>query len=209
YALVRRLASQRAAIFVVLVFAISPFHIWYSQEARMYTQLLFFSLLSILVLLKSLESTNSSWWALYTVVVTIGMYTHIFMAFSVVAQFLWALLYYRPRILSYMISIAAAGTLFIFPLAKFLLQGYSALSQPAGGAGFSWGALPYTVFVYATGFSLGPHIAALHENRNVAFVVQFMPTILAVTITFGALLFVGVLSSYKYLEPKYVHLFLL
>src|SRR5499426_2866305 len=46
YVLGRELTSKKAAVFAVFVLAFSPFHIWYSQEARMYSQLLFLSLLS-------------------------------------------------------------------------------------------------------------------------------------------------------------------
>src|SRR5215831_8252289 len=46
YVLGRELTSKKAAVFAVFVLAFSPFHIWYSQEARMYSQLLFLSLVS-------------------------------------------------------------------------------------------------------------------------------------------------------------------
>src|SRR5262249_59034398 len=86
YLLARRLASPAAAVWAVLVLALSPLHIWYSQEARMYAQLLFLSLLSTLFLCNALERTQPRWWVLYTVTVTAGLFTHIFFVFRVVAH---------------------------------------------------------------------------------------------------------------------------
>ena len=51
YILARELTSSRVALVSTFVLAVSPFHIWYSQEGRMYAQLLFFSVLSSVVLL--------------------------------------------------------------------------------------------------------------------------------------------------------------
>lgn len=208
YILAKRLAPS-AAVYAVLAFALSPLHIWYSQEARMYTQLVFFSLLSTLCLLNALERKHIKWWGLYILTVTAGMYTHIFMALSVISQGLWIALYYREHLLWYSISVAVVSTCFFVPLGHFLLAGYHAFNKPNGGAGFSWGALPYTFFTYAAGFSLGPNIAELHEDRSLSFIVQFLPSILAVGIVFGALFISGVLSSFKYVDTKYRTLCLL
>src|SRR5262249_23239384 len=80
---------------------------------------------------------------------------------------------------------------------------------PSGGAGFSWGALPYTFFVYAAGFSLGPNIIELHEDRSLSFIVQFLPSMLTVGTVFGTLFINGIQSSSKYMETKYKTLCLL
>src|SRR5262249_34045255 len=65
YVLGRELTSKKAAVFAVFVLAFSPFHIWYSQEARMYSQLLFLSLLSSVLLLQALRRGEMSWWIYY------------------------------------------------------------------------------------------------------------------------------------------------
>jgi mannosyltransferase len=209
YLLARRFAPPPAAVLAVLVFALSPLHIWYSQEARMYAQLIFLSLLSTIFLLNALEYAHTKWWVWYTLTVTAGMYTHIFMALSIIAQGLWIVLYYREHLLSYSISMAAVSTLFFVPLGPFLLEGFKTFRQPSGGAGFSWGSLPYTFFAYAAGFSLGPNTLELHEDRSLSFIVQFLPSMLAVGTIFGTLFISGILSSYKYVAIKYRTLCLL
>jgi len=207
--LARRLASPAAAVWAVLVLALSPLHIWYSQEARMYAQLVFLSLLSTLFLCNALERTHKTWWVLYTLTVTAGMYTHLFMAFSVIAQGVWTARYYRDHLFSYSICVAAVSMCFVVPLSHFLWQGYKVFNKPSGGAGFTWGALPYTFFTYAAGFSLGPNIAELHEDRSLSFIVQFLPSILAVGTVFGTLFISGVWQALQYLDTRYLALCLL
>ena len=209
YLVARRLASPAAAVWAVVVLALSPLHLWYSQEARMYAQLVFLSLLSTLFLCKALERAHKKWWVLYVLTVTAGMYTHLFMAFSIITHGIWIARHYRDHLLSYGISLAAVGTCFVVPLSHFLWQGYKTFNKPSGGAGFTWGALPYTLFTYAAGFSLGPNIAELHEDRSLSFIVQFLPSILAVGTVFGTLFISGVCRALKYRDTQYLALCLL
>ena len=203
YLFVRRFTVTPVAVWTVAILALSPLHIWYSQEARLYTQLLFLSLLSTLCLCNAIERTQPRWWVLYIVIVTAGLYTHIFMAFSVLTHGLWTLLHHRRHVLAYSLSIAVVSTLFWVPMGPFLLESYKIYRLPSRVAGFSWGALPYTFFTYGAGFSLGPSIRELHEDRSVQFIVQFLPSILAVGTVFGTLFISGIWSSAKYLDTKY------
>lgn len=211
YVLAKRVTCRLAAVLAVLVLAVAPFHVWYSQEGRMYAQLLFLSLLSTLLLLQALERRKLYWWALYTLVVTAGMYTQVCMALGVLAQLLWVLLCHRQRLLSYGAS-SAAAVLLCLPLAAqwmgffFRRTGMASMSTGAalsiGAAfgerlGFSWAALPYTLFAYGTGFSLGPSVEELHTNRSLGFLVQFLPIILAVGVLFGTLLVIGIVVLHK------------
>ena len=54
-----------AALLAGLLLAVNPLHIWYSQEARAYTLMLFFGLLAILFLELALFSRRSEWLTLY------------------------------------------------------------------------------------------------------------------------------------------------
>lgn len=53
------------ALLAGLLLAVNPLHIWYSQEARAYTLMLFFGLLAILFLELALFSGRSEWLTLY------------------------------------------------------------------------------------------------------------------------------------------------
>jgi uncharacterized membrane protein len=190
---------------------ISPFHVWYSQDGRMYSQLLFFSLISSVLLMQALNKRRVHGWVCYVAVSALGMYTHVFMLLILLAQFLWVILHHRGRLVAHTLSGFMVFVLFLpwilfLPWVQsfFLNVGRHALgaaeSAPLRSSfrpGFSWEGVPYTFFTYSSGFSVGPTIAELHENRNLEFVMQFAPTILLVGIIFGTLLVVGLFALYK------------
>jgi hypothetical protein len=92
----RRLAGLLAALLV----AISPLHVWYGQEARMYTLLTFLCLLSsyllLLVIPRSIRGQNRwatlALWAAYTLVNIAALYTHYFAVFCLGFQALYLFL---------------------------------------------------------------------------------------------------------------------
>ena len=51
----RRLFAERAGLLAALLGAVSPFLVWYSQEARMYTLLAALSLASVYLLLRAID----------------------------------------------------------------------------------------------------------------------------------------------------------
>jgi mannosyltransferase len=217
YVLARRLVSQPAAVLTLVVFSVSPFHTWYSQEGRMYAQLLFLSLLSTYCLTQALEKEKAYWWGGYILAVFAGMYTHVFMGLAVSAQCLWVFFYHRRHLSAYCISGVIVTVLclpLIFQWGGFLL--WSAENTLTGGevpfekrGGFSWFALPYTFFVYGAGFSLGPSVAELHEERSVQYLLQFFPVIILVGITYGVLLVLGIVSLGRQISARILGLCLL
>jgi hypothetical protein len=169
----------------------------------MYAQLLFLSLLSTVLLLQALERRKSHWWAFYTLAVTAGMCTHVCMVLGVMVQLLWVLLCHRQHLLAYGAS-SAAAVLLCLPLAAwwmgFFFRRVDIASVNIGVAfeerlGFV--ALPYTLFAYGAGFSLGPSVAELHENRSLSFLLQFLPIIVAIGVIFGTLLIIGIVVLHK------------
>ncbi len=206
YVLTKRLASEHTAMVALAVMAISPFHIWYSQEGRMYAQLVFFSLLSALIFIRALENRQWHWWVLYSLIVAIGMYTHVLMAFMVLAEVFWLLFYHRRRLMPLIASGALVALLFLpwvysFPMVQNFIHSNSnrgpRIVADSTSSGFSWAVLPYTFFTFSTGFSLGPSVAELHENRSFAFILEFLPLLLVIGITMGTLLIVGIWALYK------------
>src|SRR5262245_47953179 len=207
YILARDLTSKKAAVFAVFVLALSPFHLWYSQEGRMYSQLLFLSLLSSVLLLEALRRGKASWWIYYVLVSAAGMYTHVFMGLTLAAQCLWVALYYRRHLLPIIASGFAVALLFL-PWALFLpfvtgfvhnvsAHGLVLGLASDGRARFSWPAVPYTLFVYAAGFSLGPSVAELHADKSLRFMLSFLPSITVVMSVSVVLLGVGIWAIYK------------
>jgi uncharacterized membrane protein len=211
YILTQELTSKRVALVSTFVLAVSPFHVWYSQDGRMYSQLLFFSLLSSVLLLESIRRSELRWWAYYVLVSAAGIYTHIFMLLILVAQFIWVIVHQRRRAMAHATS---GATVFILFLPWIILlpwvqgffrsiaeHGLGSGAKPAAAvafrAGFSWESIPYTFFAYSSGFSLGPTVAELHENRSLGFILQFAPEVFFVSVIFGPLIIVGIYALYR------------
>src|SRR5262249_5606134 len=62
YALASRVVERKTALLSSFLLAVSPTHIWYSQEARAYSWLLFFLLLSLIAYLKLKEPVPHQIW---------------------------------------------------------------------------------------------------------------------------------------------------
>ena len=82
------LGSSSAGI-AALLLAFSPFHIDHSSEARGYSGLALFSILSSLYFLKGVKENESRSWVLYVCFTVLGFCSHVFMAAVTVSQ-LWA-----------------------------------------------------------------------------------------------------------------------
>jgi mannosyltransferase len=77
YALARRLLGAEVGLWAVLLGAVSPFYLWYAQEARMYTWVVVLSLASVYTLLPLLKGRpRLRDYALYAVVTLALLYTH-------------------------------------------------------------------------------------------------------------------------------------
>ena len=97
YLLVKRYFSRQAASIVLLLLALAPFLIRYSQEARMYGLLGLFTISATYVLLRYLEKRNNNRWLIvYAVLMAAGLYTHYFTALVVAAHWLYVMTLEMP-----------------------------------------------------------------------------------------------------------------
>ncbi len=120
YFFARRIVSRREALLAAALLTLSYHHVWFSQNARGYTMLVFFTLLSTTFLLQALEDGRRSRWIWFAVTAALGVYAHLTMVFAVGAQALaaaYALLVARP---SAHRARDWRGALFGFVLAGFL-----------------------------------------------------------------------------------------
>jgi 4-amino-4-deoxy-L-arabinose transferase-like glycosyltransferase len=94
YFLGKTLFNKKVGIISSILIGLSPFHIWYAQEAREYAMILFFGLLSSLLFSMALKNGKVKLWLFFILVSIVGLYTHYFYIFLVLAQCLY-LLYIR------------------------------------------------------------------------------------------------------------------
>lgn len=93
YRMARALGYPRAGLWAAFLVAISPYHIWYAQEVRMYTLGAWLGLMAAGGLWLALQSPRRRLlgWAVYILASAAGLYTLYYFAFLLIALNLWAL----------------------------------------------------------------------------------------------------------------------
>lgn len=190
YAFVRRLATPRRALIAAAALALAPFHVYYSQEARMYAQLMFLAVAASWALLVAVERGRKRDWVLYVALAIAAAYTHVYASLGLLAHGLWVVSARRDRLLAFALS--GVATLLAFaPLVPYFASRVSIARVPYGGAGATWAGLPYALFVFGAGFSLGPSVATLREERGLDVLQGHAPALVLVFAVVGTLALVG------------------
>ncbi|MGB8648976.1 MAG: glycosyltransferase family 39 protein, partial [Anaerolineae bacterium] len=100
YLLGRMLFSQRVGRISALLLALSPLHIYYSQEVRMYGLVTLLALASLVLQVALLRKANSRrlfFWTLYVLVTAAALYTQYFAAFIIAAEIVVTLFVFMHR----------------------------------------------------------------------------------------------------------------
>lgn len=84
----KRIYDRRTGLIAAALIALSPFQIWYSQEARMYTLLFLGGLLSTTFLVLAVRENRKHLWVGYLVFTLMGLFTHYFFLFLMMGQVL-------------------------------------------------------------------------------------------------------------------------
>lgn len=183
-----RLVDGRTARLAVLLLAINPFHVWYSQEARGYAFLMFFAVLAAIAYLDlAAGRLRRRHVTLFIAAVSACILSNLS------GLFLWAALAAsmvfvdRPRLGRDRLLVAMAFGGVLLVTAPWLAEasGIWAVERIVPGAGtgealrgettFSPAALPYTLLTFAYGYSLGPSLAELHRPDRVQLVRAAWP----------------------------------
>lgn len=167
-----------------ILLAISPLHVWYSQEVRWYAQWVLFTTLSYLAFVRAVEKQQWRDWLLYAGLSVVAVYTFVFTFFLLAAQalsVLWLSVRARNRQRLLGRFTAAAGLIVVAGVPVLL---WMILTNFGLGTGDSrqtpWGALPYTLFAYGAGFSLGPTLTYLHGGPASGRILSEYPVVVAV-----------------------------
>lgn len=93
YVFGKEAGSQKEGLLSAGLLTFSYHHVWFSQNARGYTGLLFFTLLSSWLLLRALREDRRLLWAGYALAAALGVYTQATMAFLLLCHAAIALWY--------------------------------------------------------------------------------------------------------------------
>lgn len=109
------IGKSKAGIWAAFFLSVSPYHIWYSQEARPYMLFVFLSLLATDALIRNK-------WIFYTLISFFTLYSFYFSPFLFLSHLAYILLFQRKQGKKFTLSILAALILFIPWLPSFWTQ---------------------------------------------------------------------------------------
>jgi mannosyltransferase len=89
------LASKRVGIVAAALFALNPYLIWYSQEARSYILMVLFATLALAFFARAVQEPSKRQLALWAAAAILAITTHYFAVFFIAPQVAWLL--YRQR----------------------------------------------------------------------------------------------------------------
>jgi mannosyltransferase len=152
----RRLLGAPAALAATVVLALSPFHVWYSQEVRPYALLVLLTVLTIGLFARALQRPTAGAWSAFGSAAVLALYTHpIAVTLPLIcglALLVAARTHSRlPR--GGLLTLAAIGVAYLPAVAAIRARGANVI---ADARGVSVVDVPYAVYTYVVGFSLGP-----------------------------------------------------
>jgi 4-amino-4-deoxy-L-arabinose transferase-like glycosyltransferase len=123
YALGRRLLGTAVGLVAALLLAVSPYHVWYSQEGKMYALVAFLAVLSLYLFSRALAENRWGWWLGYLAVTGLALYVHFFTPLLILVALAWFLLsgrLGRPALGRLVLALAGLA-LVALPIARWLL----------------------------------------------------------------------------------------
>jgi mannosyltransferase len=174
----RRLDGRAVGLVAAILLTIAPFHIWFSQEARMYSFLALNALAANYFLLRLLHRERRRDWAAYTVTLTFTLYTHYLGGLILIAHYFFFSLHYRQnpaRFRRWFVSGSVAGVLYLtWFLAVFFVSSFA-------DASISWIAPVrwYEPLITLLSFSVGPTVDPTTYLPYVAFLTYLLGAIAA------------------------------
>jgi len=198
----RKLFTTEVGIYAALFAAISPIHIMYSQEVRMYTLLSFISVLSMYFFLQFILGGKKTQLFWYTVATTVCLYTHNYGFFLLPAQLLILCIFRRERktLITWLVGTGCVILAYLVWLSVFLNQlkngtHYAWIQYFWERYGF-WGSLLQSLKSFSPGGTQPPYVAL--NNFTWA---PFLPVVfISILLVFGVVQFV--IKKQKFREYK-------
>ena len=175
YFMGRELTDSRTALHTAFLAALSPIIIWYSQEVRGYAFVVLFAILSTYFLVRWAKRGGPCALALYAVFVFAGLVSNLSMAFLLAVHLLYILVERRRvRVLGWWLLAVAVVLVAFSPWLNEIAVRVQpervvtgAAGEPLrGGSRLSVMAVPYAIFTFGVGYSVGPSPRELQTDRN-------------------------------------------
>lgn len=207
YLLGREAASSREGLLAAALLTFSYTHIWFSQNARGYSGLLFWTTFSSWLLLRALRENTPRLWIFFAIAAALGVYTHITMVFVIAGQFFvyaWTLIARRNarwenRWAGFVLGFCGAGLLTLFLHALVLPQLLGGMGREASVVA-EWKNPLWTIIEIARGLQVsfaggivalgalvvfGAGIASFARSKPEIILLLILPPIIGAAVVVG------------------------
>ena len=198
WATARQVGDERTALWCALIVALSPFHIWHSQEARAYILYYLFAALSLYWFFVALRTNSARAWTCYAAAAWGGLLCHYYFGLLVLTNLCvllveWRSLAPRHRMLIAHAALAVASLPILWLLHGDLsVEGAVPFPNRVNPA-----ALGYTLFSFLAGYAIGPSTRELHGMSAGQAIPQVLPWVVVTGAAAGILL----LHGFRVLSP--------
>jgi 4-amino-4-deoxy-L-arabinose transferase-like glycosyltransferase len=199
YLLAKSLCDSWTTLHTVFVASLSPILIWYSQEIRGYAFVVLVSVLMTHAFVQWLARPNARSAVYYGVLLFAGLVSNLSAAFVACAHLVYLIVTSSKRKLigRWIVTVFAVLLVFSPWVREIIVRTHPerALDQSTepllGGGGVSAWTVPYSLYTYSVGYTLGPSVRAIQVDRGGAL-AEKAGWVALVCLAFGVPLILGI-----------------
>lgn len=190
YLLGRRLAGGRVALLAAFLLAVSPFHIWYSQEVRNYALLIGLATASQLLFVRMLEDARLRHWVSLGLLSMALLLCNTAGIFLIAVQGMILLVSHRRHLVPFVVVhliVAVVLLPWVIHCQTAWDPGGFGYDAPLRKINFHPLAIPFAFSVFSVGFTVGPSLNELNQALSFALLKPHLWYFIPTAILFGML----------------------
>ena len=212
YLVGKEFMDRNTGIIAAAAFAFSPFLIYYSQDARAYSMMLFFVTFAMVFYFRALKSNDLTNWALFGVLTALAFWTHFYALVIIGALILYALYELLPKIKNSINAVKPLVTscvifgLICLPLIIVTIQLFAKRTASAPTFGIQGPDIIIATFAQISGSETAMYLLLLLFIAGIvqAFMLDKNKGIFLVTITVLTFVISNFLSYRIPMQPRYL-----
>jgi mannosyltransferase len=212
YIVGREFVDRNVGIITAAAFTFSPFLIYYSQEARAYSMMLFFVAAAMIFYLKALKNNKVKDWALFGILSGLAFWSHFYALVIIGALVLYALFELLPKIrhnISFIKPPVVAGGVFVLlclPLIIVTIQLFAKRTASAPTFGIQGPDLIIASFAQISGSDIAMYLFLLLFIAGLiqAFLLDRNKGIFLLSLTVLTFVISDFLSYRIPMQPRYL-----
>lgn len=166
FLIAQKIIDRKSAFIASFLMMFSPLHIWYSQEARMYSLWIMLLLFLCYIFILLTEKPTKKRWILFTIVSILSIWTYLNTAFFFTGLFLFILLQYKQYkklFIAFTISMITVIISFYPGIIAFLNKEAMGIGSTRSTGVFD---LAYAFLTFCFGTTFGPPLVEIRQLKS-------------------------------------------